>query len=99
MSYVDNVIEQVKEKNPNEPEFIQAVTEVLTSLKPVIESNPAYEKAGLLERIVEPERVVMFRVPWVDDAGNVHFTCTRATACSSTAASGPTRAACACIRR
>ena len=50
MSYVDNVIEQVKEKNPNEPEFIQAVTEVLTSLKPVIESNPAYEKAGLLER-------------------------------------------------
>ena len=72
MSYVDNVIEQVKEKNPNEPEFIQAVTEVLTSLKPVIESNPAYEKAGLLERIVEPERVVMFRVPWVDDAGNVH---------------------------
>ena len=49
MSYVDNVIEQVKEKNPNEPEFIQAVTEVLTSLKPVIESNPAYEKAGLLE--------------------------------------------------
>ena len=72
MSYVDNVIEQVKEKNPNEPEFIQAVTEVLTSLKPVIESNPAYEKAGLLERIVEPERAIMFRVPWVDDAGNVH---------------------------
>ena len=72
MSYVDNVIEQVKEKNPNEPEFIQAVTEVLTSLKPVIESNPAYEKAGLLERIVEPERAIMFRVPWVDDEGNVH---------------------------
>ena len=72
MSYVDNVIEQVKEKNPNEPEFIQAVTEVLTSLKPAIESNPAYEKAGLLERIVEPERVVMFRVPWVDDKGGVH---------------------------
>ena len=72
MSYVDNVIEQVKEKNPNEPEFIQAVTEVLKSLEPVIESNPAYEKAGLLERIVEPERVIMFRVPWVDDEGNVH---------------------------
>ena len=71
MSYVDNVIEQVKEKNPNEPEFIQAVTEVLTSLKPVIESNPAYEKAGLLERIVEPERAIMFRVPWVDDAGKI----------------------------
>ena len=67
MSYVERVIEQVKAKNPNEPEFIQAVTEVLTSLKPVIESNPAYEKAGLRERIVEPERVIMFRVPWVDD--------------------------------
>ena len=71
MSYVDNVIEQVKAKDANEPEFIQAVTEVLTSLKPVIDSHPEYEKAGLLERIVEPERVVMFRVPWVDDAGKV----------------------------
>lgn len=71
MSYIDNVIEQVKAKNAHEPEFIQAVTEVLTSLAPVIESNPAYEKAGLLERIVEPERTVMFRVPWVDDDGQV----------------------------
>ena len=71
MSYVDSVIEHVKAKNPNEPEFIQAVTEVLKSLEPVIESNPAYEKAGLLERIVEPERVVMFRVPWVADDGTV----------------------------
>ena len=71
MSYVDSVIEQVKTKNANEPEFIQAVTEVLTSLKPVIDANPEYEKAGLLERIVEPERVIMFRVPWVDDSGKV----------------------------
>ena len=71
MSYVDSVIEQVKAKNANEPEFIQAVTEVLTSLKPVIEAHPEYEKAGLLERIVEPERVIMFRVPWVDDEGKV----------------------------
>ena len=71
MSYVDSVIEHVKAKNPNEPEFIQAVTEVLKSLEPVIESNPAYEKAGLLERIVEPERVIMFRVPWVADDGTV----------------------------
>ena len=71
MSYVDNVIELVKEKNPNEPEFIQAVTEVLTSLKPVIDAHPEYEKASLLERLVEPERVIMVRVPWVDDAGNV----------------------------
>lgn len=71
MSYVDSVIEQVKAKNANEPEFIQAVTEVLTSLKPVIDANPEYEKAGLLERIVEPERIIMFRVPWVDDSGKV----------------------------
>lgn len=71
MSYVYSVIEQVKAKNANEPEFIQAVTEVLTSLKPVIDANPEYEKAGLLERIVEPERVIMFRVPWVDDSGKV----------------------------
>ena len=71
MSYVDSVIEQVKAKNANEPEFIQAVTEVLTSLKPVIDANPEYEKVGLLERIVEPERVIMFRVPWVDDSGKV----------------------------
>ena len=71
MSYVDSVIEQVKAKNANEPEFIQAVTEVPPYLKPLIDANPEYEKAGLLERIVEPERVIMFRVPWVDDSGKV----------------------------
>jgi len=69
MSYVDSVLETVKTKNATEPEFIQAVTEVFTSLKPVIDREPAYEEASLLERIVEPERIVMFRVPWVDDAG------------------------------
>ena len=69
MSYVDSIIDQVKQKDADQPEFIQAVTEVLTSLEPVINANPAYEKASLLERIVEPERVVMFRVPWVDDEG------------------------------
>ncbi|WP_305118198.1 Glu/Leu/Phe/Val dehydrogenase dimerization domain-containing protein, partial [uncultured Adlercreutzia sp.] len=71
MSYVDNVIEQVKAKNAEQPEFIQAVTEVLQSLEPVIEAHPEYEAASLLERIVEPERVIMFRVPWVDDNGKV----------------------------
>ena len=71
MSYVDNVIEQVKAKNAEQPEFIQAVTEVLQSLEPVIEAHPEYEQAALLERIVEPERVIMFRVPWVDDSGKV----------------------------
>ena len=71
LSYVDNVIEQVKAKNAEQPEFIQAVTEVLQSLEPVIEAHPEYEQAALLERIVEPERVIMFRVPWVDDNGKI----------------------------
>ncbi len=71
MSYVESVLERVKAQNPNEPEFHQAVTEVLNSLKPAIDANPQYEAAGLLERLVEPERVIMFRVPWVDDQGNV----------------------------
>jgi glutamate dehydrogenase (NADP+) len=71
LNYTERVLEQVKEKNADQPEFIQAVTEVLQSLQPVIDAHPEYEKAALLERIVEPERVVMFRVPWVDDNGNV----------------------------
>ncbi len=72
MSYVDDVIADVKAKNAEQPEFIQAVTEVLESLRVVVESDERYQKAALLERIVEPERTIMFRVPWVDDAGNVH---------------------------
>ena len=71
MSYVQRIIEQVKAKDADQPEFIQAVTEVLESLEPVIEAHPEYEKAGLLERIVEPERIITFRVPWVDDDGKV----------------------------
>ena len=71
MSYVDNVIDSVVKKNPNEPEFIQAVTEVLNSLRLVVDNDEKYQNASLLERIVEPERVVMFRVPWVDDEGKV----------------------------
>ena len=71
MSYVDNVLEKLKEKNPAQPEFIQAATEVLNSLKPVIERHPEFERESLLERIVEPERQLMFRVPWVDDSGKV----------------------------
>ena len=71
MSYVERVLERVKAQNPNEPEFHQAVTEVLHSLEPAIDANPKYEAASLLERLVEPERVVMFRVPWIDDKGNV----------------------------
>ncbi len=72
MSYVDEIIDRVVKKNPNEPEFIQAVTEVLNSLRLVVESDEKYQNEALLERIVEPERIVMFRVPWVDDNGKVH---------------------------
>ncbi len=71
MSYVEQVLEDLKKRNPGEPEFHQAATEILTTLAPVVEAHPEYEKAGLLERFVEPERVVMFRVPWVDDEGKV----------------------------
>ncbi len=72
MTYVEQVLEDLKKRNPNEPEFHQAATEILTTLAPVVEAHPEYEKAGLLERFVEPERVVMFRVPWVDDNGKTH---------------------------
>ena len=68
---IDSVLKTVVERDPNQPEFHQAVEEVLQSLRGFLAENPKYAKAGLLERIVEPERVIMFRVPWVDDAGNV----------------------------
>ena len=71
MTYVERVLRDLKRKNPHEPEFHQAATEILTSLAPVIERHPEYERAALLERFVEPERVIMFRVPWVDDKGRV----------------------------
>ena len=73
MSYVDEVIDLVVKKNPAEPEFHQAVKEVLESLRPVIEANEEkYRKVALLERMVEPERQIKFRVPWVDDKGQAH---------------------------
>ena len=72
MSYVQNVIDSVSKKYANEPEFVQTVAEVLSSLEKVVESNPAYEKAALLERMVEPERAISFRVTWVDDNGKVN---------------------------
>ncbi len=72
MSYVDEIYAKVVEQNPGEPEFHQAVKEVLDSLKLVIDANEEkYRKAGILERFVEPERIISFRVPWVDDRGNV----------------------------
>ena len=69
MDYVDQVLTAVKEKNAYEPEFLQTITEVLNSLRPVVERRPEYRKAKILERIVEPERIVSFRVPWIDDKG------------------------------
>ncbi len=72
MNYVERVLEELKRKNPNEPEFHQAATEILTGLAPVTARHPEYEKAALLERFVEPERVILFRVPWTDDNGCVH---------------------------
>ncbi|MBS6601625.1 MAG: NADP-specific glutamate dehydrogenase [Clostridium sp.] len=70
--YVESVLETVKKRNQGEKEFQDAVTEVLNSLVPVMEKHPEFIEANLLERIVEPERQIMFRVPWVDDAGKVH---------------------------
>lgn len=71
MSYVSEQLELLKQKNASEPEFIQAATEVLTTLEPVINANPQYEENSILERITEPERQIIFRVPWVDDNGKV----------------------------
>ena len=69
--YLIDLLETVKKRNAGEPEFIQAVTEVLETLEPVIEKRPDYVEAGVLDRLVEPERQIMFRVPWVDDNGKV----------------------------
>ncbi|MBR5718543.1 MAG: NADP-specific glutamate dehydrogenase, partial [Clostridia bacterium] len=70
-AYIEEVIAKVKARDSHEPEFIQTVEEVLRSLEPMIEKHPEYQEAGLLERLVEPERVIEFRVPWVDREGKV----------------------------
>lgn len=71
MSYTQRIIEEVKAKDQHEPEFIQAIEEVLTSTEVIFKKHPEYEKMGILERLVEPERVIMFKVPWTDDYGQV----------------------------
>lgn len=71
MTYIETVLENLKEKNPDQPEFIQAASEVLETIEPALDKHPEFQDASLLERITEPERVVMFRVPWVDDNGKV----------------------------
>ncbi len=70
--YVNNLLAKVKAQNPSEPEFHQAVQEVLESLDAVIAQHPEYRSAKILERMIEPERVIMFRVPWMDDQGEIH---------------------------
>ena len=70
--YILNLLEEVKTRNANEPELYQAVSEVLESLEPVIEKHPEYVDSGVLAMLVEPERIIKFRVPWTDDSGNVH---------------------------
>ena len=69
--YLNELMETVIKRNPNEPEFHQAVREVLESLEPVIEQSPEYVTSGVLERLVEPERIIKFRVPWTTDDGRV----------------------------
>ena len=71
LNYLNELMERVEKRNPNEPEFHQTVKEVLESIEPVLEQRPDYIKSGVVERMVEPERIIKFRVPWVDDNGNV----------------------------
>ncbi|TFG39134.1 MAG: glutamate dehydrogenase, partial [Syntrophobacterales bacterium] len=68
---MSEIMEYVKSRDPHEKEFHQAVGEVMDSVKPVLDRNPIYRKARIAERVVEPERVILFRVPWVDDQGNI----------------------------
>src|SRR5512143_1367841 len=70
---IQDVLGMVQEKDAGQPEFLQAVKEVLTTLEPTVEKHPEFVKAGIYERIVEPDRVIMFRVPWVDDKGKVQI--------------------------
>src|SRR4030066_52668 len=71
--YIEKILKDEKGKNPSEPEFHQAVQEVLESLELVLERHPEYRSTKILERMVEPERVIMFRVPWMDDQGEIHI--------------------------
>ena len=86
-SYMQRVMEQVKRRNPGESEFLQAVEEVLESLQLVVEKDPRYEQYGVIERLVEPERFIQFRVSWVDDNGKVQVN--RGFRCQFNSAIGP----------
>jgi glutamate dehydrogenase (NADP+) len=73
MSYTKSVLERAIANNPHESEFHQTLTEILTTLAPYVDAHPEYEAAGILERMVEPERAITFRVPWVDDGGKIRI--------------------------
>lgn len=89
---MSDILEVVKSRDPHQPEFHQAVTEVVESVQPVLDQNPEYRKHKVLERIVEPERVIMFRVPWVDDEGEVQVN--RAFRVQMNSAIGPYKGGC-----
>jgi glutamate dehydrogenase/leucine dehydrogenase len=93
---VEEMMASVIIRNPGEPEFHQAVREVVESLVPFLDKNPKYKEAKIIERMVEPERVIMFRVPWIDDKGEIQIN--RGYRIQMNSAIGPTKAASACIR-
>src|SRR5205807_10221481 len=74
MALIQDVLEIVKKRNPNEPNFLQAVTEMLQSIRPVIERSKKLRDARILERLVDPERMIQFRGPWIDDKGQIQLT-------------------------
>ena len=86
-AYVASVIDYVKQTHANEPEFVQTVEEVLSSVSPIMDAHPEYEKVDLLKRMVEPERMFTFRVCWMDDNGNYHTN--RGWRCQFNGAIGP----------
>lgn len=94
---LESFLNHVQKRDPHQTEFAQAVREVMTTLWPFLEQNPRYRHMSLLERLVEPERVIQFRVVWLDDKNQVQVN--RACACSSTLLSAPIKAVCASILR
>lgn len=94
---ISDVYDTAISRNPGEPEFHQALSEVLESIAPVISQHPEYVEAGILQRLVEPERQVMFRVPWVDDARHAGRSIA-GSGCNSTPRSARTRAGCGSTR-
>ena len=79
MSYTQRVIDELRERYADQPEFLQAAIEVLETIEPAVEAHPEFEEASLLDRLVEPERVIMFRVPWVDDVYHLSVVFVRRT--------------------